>query len=72
MKYKTGTRHIMFFTVWHIKHLVNCQFYKMQDLRKGRMDKFIANEKYIAIITLYKPISHDSAAETRAEILVRF
>ena len=65
-------RHIMFFTVWHIKYLINCQFYKIQDLRTGRMDKFIANEKYIAIRTLHKPISNDFAAETKAEILVHF
>ena len=46
MEYKMGMRLILLFTVWNILDLVNCLFYKLQGLREGKMDKFIASEKY--------------------------
>ena len=49
-------RLILLFAVWNKRYLVNCLFYKLQGLREEKMDKFIANEKYIAIRTLHKLI----------------
>ena len=48
MEYKMVTRLTLFFTVWDKGYLVNCLFYKLQGLREEKMDKFIANEKYLA------------------------
>ena len=39
-------RLILFFTVLDIRYVVNCLFYKLQGLKEGKMDKFIANGKY--------------------------
>ena len=67
------TRLTLFFTVWDKGYLVNCLFYKLQGLREEKMDKFIANEKYIATRrTLHKLIRLDFAPNTRAEILKSF
>ena len=46
----------LFFTVWDKGYLVFSLFYKLRGLREEKMDKFIANEKYIAIRTLHKLI----------------
>ena len=46
MEYKMWMRLILFFTVWDIRYLVNCLFYKLQGLREIKMDKFITKEKY--------------------------
>ena len=37
-------RLIFFFTVWDIRYLENCLFYKLQGLKERKIDKFIANE----------------------------
>ena len=44
MEYKMGMRLIFFFTVWDIRYLENCLFYKLQGLKERKIDKFIANE----------------------------
>ena len=46
MQYKMGMRLILFSTVWDIRYLVSCLFCKLQGLKKGKIDTFIANEKY--------------------------
>ena len=56
MEYKMVIRLTLFFIVWDKGYLVNFLFYKFQSLREEKMDKFIANENYIAIRTLHKLI----------------
>ena len=46
----------LFFIVWDKGYLVNFLFYKFQSLREEKLDKFIANENYIAIRALHKLI----------------
>ena len=41
-----GMRLILFFTVWDIRYLANCLFYKLKGLKERKMDTIIANKKY--------------------------
>ena len=67
------TRLTLFLTVWDKGCLVNCLFCKLQGLREEKMDKFIANEKYLVTQrALHKLIRWDFAPNTRAEILKSF
>ena len=65
-------RLILFLTVWGIEYLVKCPFYKVQGLSEGKMDKFVAKKKNIAIRTPYKHISKYFSPNTMDEILVYF
>ena len=45
MDYKMGMRFVLFFTVWETGYLLNCLFYKLQGLRKRKIDKFIVGKE---------------------------
>ena len=74
MQWKMGMRLFLFLTVWNIGYLVNCLFYKLQDLRGGGGgdEQIYCKWKNIAIKTLYKLISKDFVPNTRADLVVFF
>ena len=43
--------------IWDTEYFVRCQFYILQGLRGGKMDKFIPDRKNATIIAFDKPIS---------------
>ena len=45
MEFKRWLRLILFFTIWDIRYLLNCLFYKLKGLKGRKTDKFIANKK---------------------------